>query len=74
MIVVAALMAVVAAFSGLVTDPLQARLGLHQARLRRWLRTFRRLVDGTADAAYRPWDPYLARLVDVADVFKSVIR
>ena len=73
-IAVAALMAVVAAFSGLVTDPLQARLGLHQARLRRWLRTFRRLVDGTADAAYRPWDPYLARLVDVADVFKSVIR
>jgi len=71
---VAALMAVIAAFSGLVTDPLQARLGLHQARLRRWLRTFRRLVDGTGEAAYRPWDPYLARLVDVVDVVKSVIR
>ena len=55
-----------------LADPLQSRIGLHQARLRRWLRTLRRLVDDAGDEDYRPWDPYMARIVDLVDAVKGL--
>ncbi len=71
-VVVALFMSLVSAFSGLLADPAQAYMGLHQRRLRRWLRTFLRLVGGSAKDDYRPWDPYMARIVDVVDAVKGL--
>ena len=71
-IVVALFMSLVSAFSGLLADPIQAYIGLHQVRLRRWLRTFRRVVGGSVRDDYRPWDPYIARIVDVVDAVKGL--
>ena len=42
-------MSLATAFAGLVADPVQARLGVHRRRLRRWLETLERLsgpIDG----------------------------
>ena len=43
----------------------------HQARLRRWLRTMRRLVSDSDDD-YRPMDPHMARIVDLVDAVKGI--
>ncbi len=57
-----------AAFAGIVADPVQRRLGLHQARLRRLLAALeRQAADPTAPGlALR--DPYVARLLDLFDL------
>lgn len=60
--------AVLSAFSGVVTDPAQRALGLHQRRLHR-------LIDGMEQAlrrgdglAFNPRDHYVARLIDLIDI------
>ena len=73
MLVVALLMSLVSAFSGLLADPVQARLGLHHARLRGMLKALRRLEEGPGRDDYRPRDPYMARIVDVVDALKALI-
>ncbi len=66
-------MSVLAAFAGLIADPIQARLGLHHRRLRRWLGTCRQLAGGAQQPRYQPWDPYMARLADVLDAVRGVV-
>lgn len=58
--------AVVASFSGLLTDPLQAWLSLHQRRLNKLIDALEAsYLDNVSD--YKPKDGYLARLGDVLD-------
>ncbi len=63
--------ALVASFSGIVTDPIQARLGLHGYRLRRLLDRMERSLLGKEEASYRLPDRYAARLVDILDIARS---
>lgn len=63
--------AFLAAFSGIVTDPVQARLGLHHYRLRRLLERMERSLLGHDKAVYRLPDRYAARLFDVLDLARS---
>ncbi len=63
--------ALVASFSGILTDPVQARLGLHQYRLRRLLGRMERSLLGQEKSAYRLPDRYAARLVDLLDLARS---
>jgi len=66
--------AMLAAFSGVVTDPLQRRLGLHRRRLERLLQILE------ADLAGKPGrnpilrDHYVARLVDLFDLIALAMR
>lgn len=71
-VLVAAFASIIAAFSGLLADPLQALSGLHQWRLRRWFRACRKLTSSADEDIYRPWDPYMARIVDVVDAIKGL--
>ncbi|GAB5467897.1 MAG: hypothetical protein Kilf2KO_09270 [Rhodospirillales bacterium] len=63
--------ALLASFSGLVTDPLQARVGLHHYRLRRLLQRLERSLLGHDQASYRLPDRYAARLFDILDLARS---
>ncbi|MBC6404731.1 MAG: hypothetical protein GDA41_03225 [Rhodospirillales bacterium] len=63
--------AVVASCSGIVTDPLQARLGLHRYRLRRLIDRMERSLLGQEQAAYSLPDRYAARLLDLLDLARS---
>jgi hypothetical protein len=61
-----------AAFAGLLTDPVQRRLGLHQRRLHRMIdvleRTFRGDgVPGKPGGSFEVRDYYVARLLDLLD-------
>jgi hypothetical protein len=64
----------VAAFAGLISDPVQRRLGLHASRLNRMLDALeRQMLDPTAPA-YAVHDHYVARLLDVFDLLGSAYR
>ena len=65
------LTAIGAGFAGLVADPIQARLGVHRRRLRRWLDALEHLAGGSP-REFRPWDPYVARIADLTDVFRAL--
>ena len=56
-----------AAFAGVVTDPLQRRLGLHQRRLRRLIDALERQTTDPSAPAYAVHDHYVARLLDLFD-------
>ena len=66
--------AVIGAFSGVVTDPLQRRLGLHQRRLRRLIDCLERELTGQDDSRFTVRDHYVARTLDVIEALGLVWR
>jgi hypothetical protein len=66
--------AMLAAFSGVVTDPLQRRLGLHRRRLERLLRILEADLSGGPGRNRIMRDHYVARLVDIFDLIALAIR
>lgn len=66
--------AVTATFVGVLTDPLQQRLGLHQQRLHRFVTVLERATLGEGRVALALPDPYIARLADLADLALIAMR
>ena len=66
--------AMLAAFSGVVTDPLQRRLGLHRARLERLLQILEADLSGGPGRNRLMRDHYVARLVDIFDLIALAMR
>ncbi|HLY88439.1 MAG TPA: DUF6635 family protein, partial [Acetobacteraceae bacterium] len=66
--------AVLSAFAGIVTDPVQRRIGLHQRRLRRMIDAMERQMLDPAAPGYSVLDRYVARLIDVLDVVTAIVR
>ena len=66
--------AVIAAFSGVVTDPIQRGLGLHQRRLRRLIDCLERELTGQGDSRFKVRDHYVARTLDVIEALGLVWR
>lgn len=59
--------AITAALSGLIADPILNRLGLQQRRLRRMLHSLQRALDSQSPPQWRPPEPLLARMFDGLD-------
>jgi hypothetical protein len=59
------------AFSGVLTDPQQRRLGLHRRRLLRLLGELERFLRDEGDGSITLRDHYVARLIDVLDLVVS---
>lgn len=66
--------AVLAAFSGIVTDPLKRRLGLHRRRLFRLLGELERALCDEDGASVTMRDHYVARLIDLLDLVAGAWR
>lgn len=66
--------AVFAAFAGVLTDPVQQRLGLHQRRLLRLIDVLERNFRGDGAARFAVRDHYVARLLDLFDVLRAAYR
>jgi hypothetical protein len=64
----------VSAFAGVVADPVQRRLGLHQRRLRRMLDALERQMADPAAPGFAVHDHYVARLLDLFDVAGALVR
>lgn len=65
---------VASAFAGVVADPVQRRLGLHQHRLRRMLDALERQMEDPAAPGFAVHDHYVARLLDLFDIAGAVVR
>jgi hypothetical protein len=65
---------VASAFAGVVADPVQRRLGLHQLRLRRMLDGLERQMKDPAAPGFVVHDHYVARLMDLFDVAGAIVR
>lgn len=72
-LLVLVVLAIFAALSGLLTDPLQSRFGLHQHRINRMLEKLEADLASldTERSSYRPPDPYLARLLEAIDAVRG---
>ncbi|MBV9783996.1 MAG: hypothetical protein JO264_09275 [Acidisphaera sp.] len=63
-----------AAFAGVLSDPMQRALGLHRARLLRMIGALERQFFDTATPGFSVHDHYLARMLDVFDLVSGLIR
>lgn len=70
----AGLGAVAVAFAGVLADPIQARLGVHQRRLRRLIDAMERAFFADEGAGFEAREHYLARVFDLADVAAATLR
>lgn len=66
--------AMAGAFAGMVTDPLQRRLGLHRRRLIRLLSALEGGFFGDSRSGFVARDQYVARLLDLADMIATAWR
>lgn len=65
---------VASAFAGVIADPVQRKLGLHQLRLRRMLDALERQMKNPAAPGFVVHDHYVARLLDLFDVAGALVR
>jgi len=65
---------VIAAFAGVIADPVQVRLGIHRRRLLRLLATLDAEMDGSRDKPFAAQEHFLARSFDLWDAAMSVWR
>jgi len=66
--------ALATAFAGIIADPLQRALGLHQRRLHRLLATMERQVLDPEAPAFALYEHYFARLMDLFDLVGAAYR
>ncbi len=66
--------AVVSAFAGVVSDPVQRRLGLHQRRLMSLIDVMEKEFHRQPNSGFSPCDLYVARLMDLSDVLMGIGR
>jgi len=65
---------VASAFAGVIADPVQRKLGLHEHRLRRMLDALERQMRDPAAPGFAVHDHYVARLLDLFDVAGALVR
>lgn len=63
-----------AAFAGIIADPVQRRLGLHQRRLRAMVDALDRQFFDPAAPGFAVHDHYVARLLDLFDILGAAAR
>ncbi|MEX1668177.1 DUF6635 family protein [Zhongshania guokunii] len=66
-----ALLAAFAAFSGVITDPVQAFMGLHRRRLMKMLDHLQQDFKEKRSGSFRPKDQFVARIMDGFDMVRS---
>lgn len=64
-------LSIVATFSGLITDPLQAIFGVHRRRLTKMMGKLESSLLDNKNNKFKTLDPYLARILDLFDTVKS---
>jgi hypothetical protein len=68
---VMAALSVVTSFIGVITDPLQAVLGIHKRRLRKFVDCVRDELIGKGESKFDLKDRYVARVFDLLDMLKT---
>jgi hypothetical protein len=61
-------------FIGIVTDPIQANLGLHQKRLLKFIDALEQTLKQKGGTQYTIRDIYVSRVFDIVDLFMVALR
>ena len=69
-----AALAIIATFAGVVTDPLQAKTGLHQKRLLKLIDALQDELLGEEASRFHLKDHYVARVFDLIDLLKLAAK
>lgn len=64
----------IATFTGIVTDPLQAKLGLHQKRLYKFIDALEAQLKGDSTVRYGIAELYASRVFDILDLLMLAVR
>ncbi|WP_369157032.1 DUF6635 family protein [Candidatus Thiodiazotropha sp. LNASS1] len=72
-LVVMVTIALVAAFSGMLHDPIQKRTGIHQRRLNQLLDAIEKSACQSPAKGYRPKDTFVGRIYDFIDWVKGLL-
>jgi hypothetical protein len=73
LLLVMATIAVVAALSGIIHDPIQTAAGIHRRRLNRMLDAIEESVSERDGKGYRPKDTFFGRVYDLIDWIKGIL-
>ena len=73
MLLVMIVSAVVAAFSGIIHDPIQTAAGIHHRRLNQMLDAIEASAIESQGKGYRPKDTFFGRVFDLIDWVKGVL-
>lgn len=68
-----AIMGVLSAFSGIIADPFQRLIGVHQRRLYKTIDSIESNFNTTDENGFHPKDHYMARIFDVFDFVKTMV-
>ena len=68
------LTALTAGFAGVISDPVQRALGLHDRRLHRLIDALGRELGGESEVAFQVRDHYVARIFDLVDLGRAAAR
>ena len=69
-----AALAIMSSFSGIITDPIQYRLGIHGRRLDRLIDSIEKELKGVDNAGFKVRDQYVARIFDLFDLIMKAAR
>jgi hypothetical protein len=72
-LVVMVTIALVAAFSGMIHDPIQKLTGIHQRRLNQLLDAIEKNANQSLTKGYRPKDTFVGRIYDFIDWIKGLL-
>lgn len=66
-----AAMSIVTSFAGIITDPIQRKLGIHQRRLKKFVDCIEKELKGSGESKFEIKDQYVARVFDILDMMKT---
>ena len=69
-----AALAILSSFSGIITDPIQYRLGIHGRRLDRLIDSIEKELKGVDNAGFKIRDHYVVRVFDLFDLIMKASR
>jgi hypothetical protein len=67
-------LALLSTLTGIITDPVQAKLGLHQKRLYKFLDALHAELKESKNASYQLKEQYIARVLDILDLLTAALR
>jgi hypothetical protein len=71
---IVATLAILASFAGIISDPVQAKLGLHQKRLLKLIDCLDKELQGRGDSQFKIREHYVSRVFDLLDMLRTAAR
>jgi hypothetical protein len=69
-----ATLGILTSFAGIISDPVQAKLGLHQKRLLKLIDCLEKELKGLGDSRYKIREHYISRVFDLLDMLRTAAR